>query len=231
MTTSPPALDPCSAAPHKPRVPLTERDDAHHRRAHLREPLAPRRRSTSASSSRSCRVRRRVHGRAVAPHRQSWSRASTTSEESTIMLAVLGLIDVVMIANLLIMRDHRRLRDVRVAHQPRQPPGSARVAQPRERQRAQGQARDGDRRHLLHPPSKTFIEVGGMSPVGTTTGDDKYTPVGVMWQVIIHVVFILSALALARDRPDVVPRPRRASCTTVTSSRSETKPLPSTLTV
>jgi len=44
--------------------------------------------------------------------------------------------------------------------------------------------------HLL----KTFIEVGGL---GGATDTGNYTYEGVFWQVIIHCVFILSALALA----------------------------------
>ncbi|HSP53358.1 MAG TPA: YqhA family protein, partial [Cryobacterium sp.] len=54
--------------------------------------------------------------------------------------------------------------------------------------------------HLL----KTFIEVGDLAARGSTatagqesiTGD-VYTWDGVLWQVIIHMVFIVSAIALA----------------------------------
>ncbi|MCU1546888.1 MAG: hypothetical protein JWP30_1988, partial [Homoserinimonas sp.] len=48
--------------------------------------------------------------------------------------------------------------------------------------------------HLL----KTFIEVGdlGAASEGSTTGD-TYTSDGVLWQVVIHMVFIVSAIALA----------------------------------
>ncbi|MDX2221556.1 MAG: YqhA family protein, partial [Rhodospirillaceae bacterium] len=42
--------------------------------------------------------------------------------------------------------------------------------------------------HLL----RTFIEAGNLGGDGT-----KYTEAGVMWQTIIHVVFILSAIGIA----------------------------------
>jgi uncharacterized protein (TIGR00645 family) len=44
--------------------------------------------------------------------------------------------------------------------------------------------------HLL----RTFIEAGNLGGTGRTT---NYTPEGVMWQTIIHVVFILSAIGIA----------------------------------
>ena len=42
--------------------------------------------------------------------------------------------------------------------------------------------------HLL----KTFIAIGTLG-----TEDSGYTEAGVMWQTIIHIVFILSALGIA----------------------------------
>ena len=42
--------------------------------------------------------------------------------------------------------------------------------------------------HLL----KTFIEVGDLGAPGS-----KFTEAGVMWQTIIHCVFILSAIGIA----------------------------------
>jgi uncharacterized protein (TIGR00645 family) len=54
--------------------------------------------------------------------------------------------------------------------------------------------------HLL----KTFIEVGDLPPQNSTRTDatesvtgDTYTWDGVFWQVMIHLVFIVSAIALA----------------------------------
>jgi uncharacterized membrane protein YqhA len=42
--------------------------------------------------------------------------------------------------------------------------------------------------HLL----RTFIEAGGLA-----AGKTGYTETGVMWQTIIHTVFILSAIGIA----------------------------------
>ena len=42
--------------------------------------------------------------------------------------------------------------------------------------------------HLL----RTFIEAGGLA-----SGKTGYTEVGVMWQTLIHGVFILSAIGIA----------------------------------
>jgi uncharacterized protein (TIGR00645 family) len=51
--------------------------------------------------------------------------------------------------------------------------------------------------HLL----KTFIEAGNL---GQPTA--KYTEAGIMWQTIIHVIFILSAIGIAFvDRMSQVP--------------------------
>jgi len=39
---------------------------------------------------------------------------------------------------------------------------------------------------------KTFIEAGNLGNAGA-----KFTPLGVMWQAIIHVIFIVSAIGIA----------------------------------
>jgi len=53
--------------------------------------------------------------------------------------------------------------------------------------------------HLL----RTFIEAGALGTEGT-----KYTETGVMWQTIIHCVFILSAVGVAVvDRLGQLPAP------------------------
>ncbi len=44
--------------------------------------------------------------------------------------------------------------------------------------------------HLL----RTFIEAGNLGGAGRTT---SYTESGVMWQTIIHIVFIFSAIGIA----------------------------------
>jgi uncharacterized protein (TIGR00645 family) len=45
--------------------------------------------------------------------------------------------------------------------------------------------------HLL----RTFIEAGNLGSTSART--TNYTEVGVMWQTIIHIVFILSAVGIA----------------------------------
>jgi uncharacterized protein (TIGR00645 family) len=79
------------------------------------------------------------------------------------------------------------------------------MAQPRQRQRAQDQALSHVNAsvlkiklamaiigissiHLL----RTFIEAGALA-----SGKSAYTETGVMWQTIIHTVFILSAIGIA----------------------------------
>jgi len=118
-------------------------------------------------------------------------------KEATIMLAVLGLIDVVMIANLLIMviigGYETFVSRINLHGHPDQPEWLSHVNANVLKVKLAMAIVGISSIHLL----KTFIEVGGMSPVGVSTDDAKYTPIGVMWQVIIHLVFILSALALA----------------------------------
>jgi uncharacterized protein (TIGR00645 family) len=195
VTTSPPALDPRSAAPHKPRY---------------RSPNGTTRtigglifvsRWLQAPLYVGLIVAQLVY--VVVFMVELWHlivnvvQGIDHLEESTIMLAVLGLIDVVMIANLLIMviigGYETFVSRINLDNHPDQPEWLSHVNANVLKVKLAMAIVGISSIHLL----KTFIEVGGMSPVGTTTGDDKYTPVGVMWQVIIHVVFILSALALA----------------------------------
>ena len=113
--------------------------------------------------------------------------------EQQIMLVVLGLIDVVMISNLLVMVivggyetfvSRFTSRDIRTSRN-----GSARQCQ-----RVEDQAGDGhigiSSIHLL----RTFIEAGNLGGAGRTI---NYTEAGVMWQTIIHGMFILSAIGIA----------------------------------
>ena len=120
--------------------------------------------------------------------------------EANIMLAVLGLIDVVMIANLLIMviigGYETFVSKIKVDDHPDQPEWLSHVNANVLKVKLAMAIIGISSIHLL----KTFIEVGDMTETGS--GNDlgegeNYTPTGVMWQVIIHVVFILSALALA----------------------------------
>ncbi len=118
-------------------------------------------------------------------------------EEATIMLSVLGLIDVVMIANLLIMviigGYETFVSRINTDGHPDQPEWLSHVNANVLKVKLAMAIVGISSIHLL----KTFIEVGGMGESGIGAGDDKYTPTGVFWQVMIHLVFIISALALA----------------------------------
>ena len=116
------------------------------------------------------------------------------------MLTVLGLIDVVMIANLLIMviigGYETFVSKIKVDGHPDQPEWLSHVNANVLKVKLAMAIIGISSIHLL----KTFIEVGDMTETGTgkTEATARTTPpTGVMWQVIIHVVFILSALALA----------------------------------
>ncbi|UOQ88808.1 TIGR00645 family protein [Agromyces endophyticus] len=118
--------------------------------------------------------------------------------EADIMLLVLGLIDVVMIANLLIMviigGYETFVSRIRVDDHPDQPEWLSHVNANVLKVKLAMAIIGISSIHLL----KTFIEVGDLgSPHAENTTGNDYTGEGVMWQVIIHCVFILSALALA----------------------------------
>jgi hypothetical protein len=74
--------------------------------------------------------------------------------ETETMLVVLGLIDVVMIANLLIMVIIGGYETFVSRLELRRPPGPAGMAVPCQRRRAEDQAVDGHHRHLLDPPAE-----------------------------------------------------------------------------
>ena len=78
---------------------------------------------------------------------------ATTFSEQQIMLIVLGLIDVVMISNLLVMVIVGGYETFVSRLRPEGPSRPAGMAEPRQRQRAQDQAGDGDHRHLVDPPA------------------------------------------------------------------------------
>jgi uncharacterized protein (TIGR00645 family) len=121
----------------------------------------------------------------------------THLDEAVIMLAVLGLIDVVMIANLLIMviigGYETFVSRINVDGHPDQPEWLSHVNANVLKVKLAMAIIGISSIHLL----KTFIEVGGMSENGISTDGEKYTPIGVLWQVVIHMVFIVSAVALA----------------------------------
>lgn len=122
-------------------------------------------------------------------------------DEAVIMLAVLGLIDVVMIANLLIMviigGYETFVSKIKIDGHPDQPEWLSHVNANVLKVKLAMAIVGISSIHLL----KTFIEVGDIGPQGAaaTTGEtseEKYTWDGVLWQVLIHIVFILSAIAL-----------------------------------
>lgn len=121
----------------------------------------------------------------------------THINEATIMLSVLGLIDVVMIANLLIMviigGYETFVSRINTDGHPDQPEWLSHVNANVLKVKLAMAIIGISSIHLL----KTFIAVGNMDADGTKTEIGSYTPTGVLWQVVIHMVFIVSALALA----------------------------------
>ena len=116
----------------------------------------------------------------------------TTFGEQEIMLVVLGLIDVVMISNLLIMvivgGYETFVSRLRLQGHPDQPEWLDQVNASVLKIKLAMAIVGISSIHLL----RTFIEAGGLG-----RGESTYTESGVMWQTIIHVVFILSAVGIA----------------------------------
>ncbi|WP_086057114.1 TIGR00645 family protein [Bordetella genomosp. 9] len=121
--------------------------------------------------------------------------------EMEIMLIVLGLIDVVMISNLLVMvivgGYETFVSRLRLEGHPDQPEWLSHVNASVLKVKLAMAIIGISSIHLL----RTFIEAGGLGSSGV-----KFTESGVMWQTIIHCVFILSAIGIAYvDRLLVVP--------------------------
>ena len=114
------------------------------------------------------------------------------SAEVAIMLIVLGLIDVVMISNLLMMvivgGYETFVSRLRLEGHPDQPEWLSHVNASMLKVKLAMAIIGISSIHLL----KTFIEVGDLG-----MPDSKFTESGVMWQTIIHCVFILSAIGIA----------------------------------
>jgi len=110
---------------------------------------------------------------------------SSTMDENKVMLTVLGLIDVVMIANLLIMviigGYETFVSRLNLDGHPDQPEWLSHVNAGVLKVKLATALIGISSVHLL----KTFIDV------------EKHTDKEIMWQVIIHSVFIISALMLA----------------------------------
>jgi uncharacterized protein (TIGR00645 family) len=123
---------------------------------------------------------------------------ATTLSEQLIMLAVLGLIDVVMISNLLVMvivgGYETFVSRLRLEDHPDQPEWLSHVNASVLKVKLAMAIIGISSIHLL----KTFIAIGALGAgVPTDTQGAVYTEAGVMWQTIIHCVFILSAVGIA----------------------------------
>ncbi len=140
----------------------------------------------------------------------------TTLNEQQVMLLVLGLIDVVMISNLLMMvivgGYETFVSRMRLDRHPDQPEWLSHVNASVLKVKLAMAIIGISSIHLL----KTFIEAGSLdgmplcgTPAAFTAAKDalaigyagitcnKVTATGVMWQSIIHTIFILSALGIA----------------------------------
>jgi uncharacterized protein (TIGR00645 family) len=112
--------------------------------------------------------------------------------EQQIMLVVLGLIDVVMISNLLVMvivgGYETFVSRLNLQGHPDQPEWLSHVNASVLKVKLAMAIIGISSIHLL----KTFIEIGTLGMPGS-----RFTEAGVMWQTIIHCVFILSAIGIA----------------------------------
>jgi uncharacterized protein (TIGR00645 family) len=117
---------------------------------------------------------------------------ATKFSEQEIMLVVLGLIDVVMISNLLIMvivgGYETFVSRLELDKHPDQPEWLSHVNASVLKIKLAMAIIGISSIHLL----RTFIYAGSLGTEGST-----YTPTGVMWQTIIHGLFILSAIGIA----------------------------------
>ncbi len=119
--------------------------------------------------------------------------------ETEVMLSVLALIDIVMIANLLIMvivgGYETFVSKIRVEGHHDEPDWLSHVNANLLKVKLAISIISISSIHLL----KTFIEVGRMDggKVYDRDGDVLYSSEGVMWEVGIHLAFIVSALVLA----------------------------------
>jgi uncharacterized protein (TIGR00645 family) len=115
-----------------------------------------------------------------------------TFSEQQIMLVVLGLIDVVMISNLLVMvivgGYETFVSRLRLQGHPDQPEWLSHVNASVLKIKLAMAIIGISSIHLL----RTFIEAGGLG-----TGRTNYTETGVMWQTLIHLAFIASAIGIA----------------------------------
>lgn len=120
------------------------------------------------------------------------SSHATSFSEQQVMLAVLGLIDVVMISNLLVMvivgGYETFVSRLNLEGHPDEPEWLSHVNASVLKIKLAMAIIGISSIHLL----RTFIEAGNLGG-----GRTNYTETGVMWQTIIHTVFILSAIGIA----------------------------------
>src|SRR5438067_1100778 len=118
--------------------------------------------------------------------------APTKLNETTIMLVVLGLIDVVMISNLLIMvivgGYETFVSRMNLRGHPDEPEWLSHVNASALKIKLAMAIIGISSISLL----RTFIEAGHLGSART-----GYTETGVLWQVLIHITFILSAIGIA----------------------------------
>jgi uncharacterized protein (TIGR00645 family) len=126
--------------------------------------------------------------------KELWHLIATapTLNEQTIMLSVLGLIDVVMISNLLVMvivgGYETFVSKLNLGGHPDQPEWLSHVNATVLKVKLAMAIIGISSIHLL----KTFIEAGSIGLEGS-----RVTETGVMWQTIIHMAFIASAIGIA----------------------------------
>jgi uncharacterized protein (TIGR00645 family) len=117
---------------------------------------------------------------------------STSVTEQGAMLIVLGLIDVVMISNLLIMvivgGYETFVSRMELERHPDQPEWLSHVNASVLKIKLAMAIIGISSIHLL----RTFIEAGALG-----TANSTYSEAGIMWQAIIHGLFILSAMGIA----------------------------------
>ncbi|WP_301103166.1 TIGR00645 family protein [Propionivibrio sp.] len=119
-------------------------------------------------------------------------QGATNLSEQLIMLAVLGLIDVVMISNLLVMvivgGYETFVSRLNLKGHPDVPEWLGHVNASVLKVKLAMAIIGISSIHLL----KTFIAIGSLGSEEST-----FTEAGVMWQAIIHMIFILSAIGIA----------------------------------
>jgi uncharacterized protein (TIGR00645 family) len=126
--------------------------------------------------------------------KELWHLAASWDDvtEQQIMLAVLGLIDVVMISNLLVMvivgGYETFVSRLNLRGHPDEPEWLSHVNASALKIKLAMAIIGISSISLL----RTFIEAGSLG-----TGRTSYTESGVMWQVLIHITFIASAIGIA----------------------------------